>query len=112
MIDSNLNLLSDDEPLNESEKQEVVENAKEHLRLWKKRFLTSGAALLLSCASVYPFLFGHSLHAYWGSFGKYLVLLSMGLLIPFVICGATTWESWIWLRDLQKEIDPSLRWRR
>jgi hypothetical protein len=105
MIDSNLGLLSQDEPLNESEKKEVIENARERLLFWKKRFLASGAAFLLSCASVYPFLFGHSLHANWESFGKYLVLLCTGLLIPFVICGATTWASWIWLRDLREERD-------
>lgn len=111
MIDSNLDLLSQEEPLNESEKQAVIENARERLLFWKKRFLASGAAFLLSCASVYPFLFGHSLHVYLESFGKYLVLLSMGLLIPFVYCGATTWMAWVWLRDLEKERDPSLRYR-
>ncbi len=56
MIESDLGLLSEDKPLNESEKQEVIENAQERLLLWKKRFLASGVAFLLSCASVYPFL--------------------------------------------------------
>ena len=111
MIDPNLGLLSQDEPLNESEMQEVIENARDRLRLWKKRFGASSLVLFLSCASVCPFLFGHSLNAYWESFAKYLVMLSMGLLIPFVICGATTYTAWIWLRDLEKGKDPSLRWR-
>jgi hypothetical protein len=70
--------------------REVIENARDGLRLWKKRFGVSGLALFLSCASVCPFLFGHSLNAHWDSFGKYLVMLSMGLLLPFVVCGATT----------------------
>jgi membrane protease YdiL (CAAX protease family) len=108
MID--LDLLSQDEPLNESEKQEVIENARERLLFWKKRFLASGAVFLLSCASVYPFLFGHSLHVYWESFGKYLVMLSMGLVLPFLYFGLTTRAAWIWLRDLEKDRDPSLRY--
>lgn len=78
MIETNLDLQSREEPLNDTEKQEVIENARERLLLWKKRFLVSSRVFLLSCASVYPFLFGHSLHVYWKSFGKYLVLLSMG----------------------------------
>src|ERR1700730_9809321 len=110
MIDHSLDLLSQDEPLNESEKQEVIENARERFLFWKKRFQASGAAFLLSCASVYPFLFGHSLHVYWESFGKYLVILSMGLVLPFLYFRSTTWMAWIWLRELEKDRDPSLRY--
>jgi hypothetical protein len=36
MIDPSLDLLSQDEPLNESEKQEVIENARERFLFWKK----------------------------------------------------------------------------
>ena len=86
-------------------KEEVAvaqERARGLLRLWKRRSLYSGGALLLSCASVTPFLMGHPLHGYWESFGKYLVLLSMALLIPFVICLGTAINSWMYLRNLGK----------
>jgi hypothetical protein len=109
MGDHDLDLLSNHEPLNKSDKREVMENARERLALWKKRFLVSYGALLLGIVSVYPFLFGHSLHVYWESVGKYLLLCSMVLLLPFVYCGATTWTAWIWLRDLQNDRDPSVR---
>ena len=109
MIDPNLNLTSQEEQLTEAEKENVKENARERLNIWRSRFLSSGVVFLLSCASVYPFLYGHSLHSYWESFGKYLVLLSMGLLLPFVYCGATTWMAWMWLRDLERDKEPSLR---
>jgi hypothetical protein len=86
-------------------KEEVVaaqQDARRLLRLWKKRSLYASGALLLSCASVSPFLYGHPLHSYWESFGKYLVLLSMALLIPFVICVGIAINSWTYLRNLGK----------
>jgi hypothetical protein len=86
-------------------KEEVAaarQDARKLLSLWKKRSLYAGGALLLSCASVSFFLYGHPLHSYWESFGKYLVLLSMALLIPFVICVAITFNTWTYLRNLGK----------
>ena len=77
-------------------------DAVEYLRLWKKRALYATVAFFLSCASVTPFLEGHSLHADWDSFGKYLVLLSMVLLIPFGICVGVAINSWFFLRALKK----------
>jgi hypothetical protein len=78
------------------------QDAEEHLRVWKKRALYATAVFFLSCASVSPFLYGHPLHAYWESFGKYLVLLSMALLIPFGICVGIAINSWFLVRALRK----------
>lgn len=89
-VEPDLRLTAQDDPPTEVEIAEAKQNARERFRLWKKRFWYSGAAFLLSCALVYPFLCGHSFHPYWESFGKYLVLLSMGLLLPFVYCAALT----------------------
>lgn len=86
-------------------KEEVAaaqQEARKLLNLWKKRSLYASGAFLLSCASVSPFLYGHPLHSYWESFGKYLVLLSMALLIPFVICVGIAINSWTYLRNLGK----------
>jgi|SRR5580700_10454059 hypothetical protein len=91
-----------EEPLSKEELIEVREYANERIRLWRKRSLYSGIALFLSCASVGPFLRGHSLHAHWDSFGKYLVLLSMGLLVVFVYCTGLAWSAWMALRDVTK----------
>jgi hypothetical protein len=77
-------------------------DTEEYLRVWKKRALYSTVTFFLSCASVAPFLYGHPLHAYWNSFGRYLVLLSMALLIPFVICVGVAINSWFFLRALKK----------
>jgi hypothetical protein len=78
-------------------------NARERLQLWRTRAIYSLVALLLSCASVIPFLYGHSLHRYWESLGKYLVLLSMGLLVVAVHCTGLFCGAWIAARDLEKQ---------
>jgi len=78
------------------------QDAKEYLHLWKNRAFYATGAFFLSCASVSPFLYGHPLHAYWDSFGRYLVLLSMALLIPFVICVGVAINSWFFLCALKK----------
>lgn len=90
----------------EPDTRESVEAARQHaeqlVKLWDKRALSAGLAFLLSCAAVYPFLEDHSLHIHWDSFGKYLVLLSMVLLIPFVMCAGTAINTRIYRRNLAK----------
>jgi hypothetical protein len=49
-----------------------------------------------------PFLYGHSLNSHLESIGKYLVIVCMGLFLPFVYCGAMTWLPWIYFRNVQK----------
>jgi hypothetical protein len=92
----------DEPPPTEEELAEAKQDAEQHLRAWKKRALYATAAFFLSCASVSPFLYGHPLHAYWESFGKCLVLLSMALLIPFGICVGIAINSWFLQRALKK----------
>jgi hypothetical protein len=89
-------------PLSEEELAAVREYANERIGLWKKRSIYSGTVFFLSCASVAPFLYGHPLHAYWNSFGKYLVLLAMGLLVVFVYCAGLWYSAWMALRDVTK----------
>jgi hypothetical protein len=92
----------DEPPLTEDERKAIRQADAESMRVWKKRALYCTTAFLLSCASVYPFLFGHPLHAYWEHFGKYLVLMSMALLIPFVGSVGTAVNWWIYLRRAKK----------
>lgn len=87
-------------PLTESELAAARQEARSVLHTWKIRAIYSTTAFVLSCASVTPFLYGHSLHVYWESFGKYLVLLSMGLLIPCCLCAGIALNSCFYLRDL------------
>jgi hypothetical protein len=102
--DRNCQMIFDtyEEPLSEEGIEAVKQNARERLRLWRKRALSSTGAFFLTCASVVPFLEGHSLHSHWESFGKYLVLLSMALL-PVFVCGlGLWWGAWRALCDLDK----------
>jgi hypothetical protein len=80
-----------------------IADERNYIRIWRKRALYSGTALLLSSASVYPFLAGHSLHGDWESIGKYLILLSMGLLLVFVYCAALWYIAWQSLHDVEGE---------
>ena len=74
----------------ESDTPESIKAAREDAQrlviLWDRRALYATLAFALSCASVVPFSAGHALHNHWGSFGKYLVLLSMAFLPAFVAC--------------------------
>lgn len=92
---------TDEAPLSKEEMEAVKQNARERLGLWRKRGLYSTAALFLSCLLVYLFLAGSPLHAYWDSFGKYLLFPTMGLLLVFVYCTGLWCSAWLGLRDLE-----------
>jgi hypothetical protein len=81
---------------------EVKEYAAVKIAIWRKRSLYSTAALVLTCGLIYPFLTGHALHAYWESFGKYLVLVALALLVAFVLCTGFFYSAWQALRDVEK----------
>ena len=89
-------------PTGTEETREVRQYACKYISLWRKRTLYSTLALLLSCASVYLFSDGHPLHGHWQDIGKYLVLLSMGLLLVFVYCAAFWYSAWQALRHVEK----------
>lgn len=90
-----------EEPLSEEDVAEVRKVAKTRIKVWRRRAFYSIVALLLNCAAVYPFLEGHPYHYYWESFGKYLILLSMALLVVSVYCVALFWSAWQALRDFE-----------
>jgi hypothetical protein len=94
-------IFDSESPLSDQEMLEVRQYAKEHIGLWRRRSLYSAVALMLTCASVYPFLEGHPLHRHWESFGKDLVLLSMAMLVVFVLCTGFFYSAWQALRDAE-----------
>lgn len=95
-------IAADEELPSEEELAEIKYGAEKDLHRWKKRAFYATAAFVLSCASVVPFLYGNPLHVYWESFGKYLVLLSMALLLPFGMCVGIAINSWFYVRALRK----------
>jgi hypothetical protein len=93
----------EDAALSESERAAVEQNARVRLRVCRRRALYATGAFLLSCASVYPFLSGHWLHSYWESVGKFLLLLSLALMLVSLYGILLLWGAWRLLRDLKSE---------
>jgi hypothetical protein len=90
------------EPLGDGEIAEVRHYAWELIRLWRTRTIYSTLALFLSCALVYPFLAGHSLHAHWESIGKRLLLLPMALLVVLAYCLGLLLSARMALREVER----------
>lgn len=93
---------TDAHPLSADEIEAVRQNARQRLALWKRRGIYSTVIFFVSCACVFPFLEGHFLHTYWDSFGKYLILVSLALLLVFVYCTSLWWGAWRALKDVEK----------
>jgi hypothetical protein len=90
-------------PLAEDDLVEVRSLAGDHIRRSRRRAVLCGLAFVLSCGLVYPFLAGHSLHEYWDSLGKYLLLVSMAAFTAVVFTSGLWWSAWQALRDVEHE---------
>lgn len=97
-----LTIFDAESPLSDEEMSDVRQYAAERIAVWRRRSLYSTAALVLTCAFIYLFLAGHPLHAYWESFGKYLIFAAMALLVVFVLCTGFFYSAWQALRDVEK----------
>jgi hypothetical protein len=90
-----------DAPLSREDAEAAIKKAKDFLRHEASR---AGYVLLIftaACASVVPFSKGMVLASH-AEIGRILVYLSMGLLIPAVICVARVFSAWTFLRDVKK----------
>jgi hypothetical protein len=83
------------------ESNDAKVNARRLYRTSYRKAIYATLAFFLSCCSVVPFLYGHRLHVYWDVFGKYLVLLSMALLLPCVIFNGIAVNTWIYKRNME-----------
>ncbi len=72
------------------------------VRKWGRAACYLGLALVVSVASVVPFLYGNPLHRLWNTFGVGLVVLSMGLLLASLYAAATTLNLWLYGASLRK----------
>jgi hypothetical protein len=87
-------------PLSSEEAAEVKQNARQRVAFWRKRFLYSCLALLLSIAAGLPFLAGYPLDGYFHPFGRVLLYLSLGMFIGSLYHGLLWWGAWKMLREL------------
>jgi hypothetical protein len=88
-------------PDSEEDLKEARENAKSRFRLWRKRSTYSIVALLLSFASVYPFVDGRQLSVHGEAVKQVLLLLSLGMLIVTLYCTLLLWGAWRIFRELE-----------
>ncbi len=95
------------EQWNANEAAEFEEYVQARHRKMRRAAIWAGAALLLNLLCIDPFLYGHSLHRYWDTTGKYLLLLAMAVFLWFVLRVAFVWTSWQSARDTRREFgDP------
>lgn len=74
----------------------------QRLHKWKRRTVCLGIALAASVGLIVPFLKGHSLHGYFPSFGRTLIILSMCLLLAFMFAAGTTYNLWWYRRSMRR----------
>jgi hypothetical protein len=91
-----------EETLSPEELAAVQQNSVKRLNFWRRRALYSIAALFVGCASVVPFLAGHSLHEHAEPFARLLVLVNMGLFTLCVYYCLLWWGAWSAVRALDK----------
>ena len=92
----------DSDPDGMEDKAAAKEDARHLLRIRSKWAIYATVAFFLSCVSLVPFLAGFPLHAYWESLGKFFLLLSMTLLLPFVAFIGRAINAWLFVRDMEK----------
>ena len=77
------------------------------LRKTTKAAAFAGMALLVNILGIIPFLYGHRLHRYFETIGKYLVLVATALFLWFVFKIGAIWASWQSARETRREFgDP------
>jgi hypothetical protein len=82
-------------------KVEAIAAARKHFQLRRKRAIFGAVAFLLSCGSVIPFISGQPLHSRWESIGKYLVLLSMALILVWSYLARAAVSSYARLSNME-----------
>jgi len=85
------------------EKTEAIALAWKQFQDRRKRAIFATVGVVLSCGSVVPFISGQPLYSHWESIGKYLVLLSMALIIiwSYLVRGAV--NSYARLSGMENE---------
>jgi hypothetical protein len=72
------------------------------LRKWRRTSVLLCTAWVISILSIIPFLAGFPLHGWWDSLGKRILLLAGVLLLVSFYVGGTTYNFWLYLRDIKK----------
>jgi len=85
------------------EKAEAIVATRSQLKTRKKWAVVATIALLITGGATVPFVSGFPLHSYWESVGKYLVMVSMALIVVWGSLVRATVNSWALLGKLENE---------
>jgi len=81
-----------------------TERARGQMRTKARLAIFATAALLIVSGMVVPFLSGHPLHAYWDTFGKYLLMFGMGLVLVWGSLVRSAVNAWALVCKLENEV--------
>jgi uncharacterized membrane protein len=86
----------------QDEIREAIGDAIESIDRWRFRTFCAVAFWVFCCVVIYPFMAGHSLHAYWQSI-KFLIFLPT-LIAPVALtfCAISWWGARSDVRSLRK----------
>ena len=72
------------------------------LRVHKRWTLFTGIGFFVTAGLSIPFYSGNAFHEYWGTAGRFLILLCLCFLIATVVGGAIYWALWSTKRDIER----------
>jgi hypothetical protein len=86
----------------QDEIREAIQDVREALERWRFRTICAAGFWLLCCAVAYPFMAGHSLHAYWESVKLLIFLPTTVAPLALTICAISWWGASSSIRSLKK----------
>ena len=86
------------------ERATATKSARRLLRTNTRLAIYMTAAILVVGGAVVSFSSGHSLHAYWDSIGKYLVMAGMGLILVWGFLVRAAVNAWAVVCKLENEV--------
>jgi hypothetical protein len=94
-------MIFDSEPSPET--TEAIVAARSQFRIRRKLAVIATIALSASWGATVPFVAGFPLYSFWESVGKYLLILSMGLILVWGYLVRSAVNSWALLSSLENE---------
>ncbi len=92
------------ESCSEEEALEFEKYVTRDLRKKLKRAWWATAVFIATVLALTPFLYGHFLHHYWETIGKYLLILAMGEYLLIVLLWGFVYSSWQSAREGRREM--------
>jgi hypothetical protein len=103
----------EEEAIQDAEEERQIEHT---FKKWRLAAIVLGFAFGATCAALVPFLAGHAYHSQWDLIGKKILLLAMGLFVPWVFVTTSCLIEWNYLRSIRKihvkYAPPSIKYKK